>query len=136
LLRDALAQSKKVGVATFVFRNKEALAIVKPYQKVIVLNRIRFEEEIRDMKEIDVPATSKGKSTEMSMALKLIDQQTTKFNIAKFKDTYTDKLMKIIRAKSKGKITPKPALKVVHTKSDDLMEALKASIGKKKRKAS
>ncbi len=136
LLRDALTQSKKVGVATFVFRNKEVLAIVKPYGKVLVLNKIRFDEEIRDVSEIDAPAASRNKSNELSMAMKLIDQQTTKFNIGKFKDTYTAKLLKIIRAKDKGKKTSKPNLKVVHTKSDELMTALKASLGTKKRKAS
>jgi DNA end-binding protein Ku len=135
LLRDALAHSKKVGVATFVFRNKESLAVIKAYGKVLLLNRIRFEEEIRDLDEIKTPATSRGKSSEMTMALRLIEQQTTKFNISKYKDTYTAKLLKIIRAKVKGKTTPKPSLKVVHTKGDDLAAALKASLGKR-RKAS
>ena len=47
LLRDALAASGRVGVATFVMRNKEGLAVITPRDKAIVLNRIRFEEEIR-----------------------------------------------------------------------------------------
>jgi len=134
ILRDALQQSKKVGVATFVFRNKEALAIIRPYNKLIVLNRIRFEEEIRDTKSITAPAVSKSKTKELTMALKLIDHLTTKFNISKFKDQYTAKLLKLIRAKSKGKYHKAPAkLKVVHTQNDELMEALKASLGKRKR---
>ena len=49
LLRDALKASGKVGVSTFVMRNKEALATIKPYDKAIVLNRLRFEEEIRSL---------------------------------------------------------------------------------------
>ena len=48
LLRDALQSTGKVGVAAFVLRNKESLAILKPYKNTIVLNRIRFAEEIRD----------------------------------------------------------------------------------------
>ncbi|OMP74388.1 Ku protein, partial [[Flexibacter] sp. ATCC 35208] len=48
LLRDALEASGKVGVTSFVLRNKESLAILKPYKNVILLNRIRFEQEIRD----------------------------------------------------------------------------------------
>jgi DNA end-binding protein Ku len=135
LLRDALALSKKVGIATFVFRNKEALAAIKAYGKVLVLNRIRFEEEIREPEEVKTPAVSRRKSAEMTMALKLIEQQTTRFTISRYKDSYTAKLMKIIRAKAKGKTTPKATLKVVHTKSSDLAEALKASLVKK-RKAS
>ena len=134
ILRDALRHSKKVGVATFVFRNKEALAIIRPYEKIIVLNRIRFEEEIREIKEIKAPPVSKSKTQELTMALKLIDHLTSKFNISKFKDNYTTKLMKVIREKSKGKLRKAPAkMKVVHTQSNELMDALKASLGKRKK---
>jgi len=133
LLRDALAASGKVGVTTFVLRNKEALAILKPYGKAIMLNRLRFEEEIRSTEELNVPAT-KSTAKEQAMATKLIDQLTEKFSIAKYKDTYTQKLLKTIKDKAKGKHTKKVhKMKVVHTKSDDLMEMLKASLqGKKK----
>jgi DNA end-binding protein Ku len=133
LLRDALEASGKVGVTTFVLRNKEALAILKPYGKVIMLNRLRFEEEIRATDEISVPST-KSTAKEKAMATKLIDQLTEKFSIAKYKDTYTQKLLKTIKDKAKGKHTKKVhRMKVVHTKSDDLMEMLKASLqGKKK----
>ena len=134
LLREALANSKKVGVSSFVMRNKEALAIIKPYNKVIVLNRIRFEEEIRDPSELNVPPVSKAKTKEQEMATKLIDQLTEKFDISAYKDTYTEKLLKIIKDKAKGK-KPKPVkMKIVHTKNDDLMEMLKASLTEKKRR--
>lgn len=137
LLRDALAASKKVGVTSFVMRNKEALAIIKPYDNVIVLNRIRFEEEIRDIKDIKTPAVSKAKSKEQAMAVKLIEQLTEKFDISQYKDTYTSKLMKIIKDKAKDgkKAAPVKKMRVVHTKSDDLMAALQASLSNK-RKAS
>jgi DNA end-binding protein Ku len=135
LLRDALAESGKVGVTTFVMRNKEALAILKPYGKVIVLNRIRFEEEIRDVKEINTPEVSKARSKEHLMAVKLIEQLTEKFDISKYKDTYTDKLLQIIKDKAKGKKVRPRKMRVVHTKTDDLMSALQASLSTK-RKAS
>jgi DNA end-binding protein Ku len=133
ILRDALKASKKVGVTTFVLRNKEALAILKPHDNIILLNRLRFEEEIRDTEDLNIPS-AKGTAKEQAMAAKLIDQLTEKFNIAKYKDTYTDKLLKIIKDKSKGKKMKKVhQMKIVHTKSDDLMEMLKASLqGKKK----
>jgi DNA end-binding protein Ku len=132
ILRDALKSSKKVGVTTFVLRNKEALAILKPHGNVILLNRLRFEEEIRDAGELTIPA-AKGTAKEHAMAAKLIDQLTEKFSIEKYKDTYTDKLLKIIKDKSKGKKVKKVhQMKVVHTKSDDLMEMLKASLQGKK----
>jgi len=134
LLRDALASTGKVGVTTFVMRNKEGLAILKPYKNVIVLNRIRFEQEIRDTSELNLPPVSKTKSKEMDMANKLVNQLTEKFNISKYKDTYTSKLLKIIKEKAKGKKVTVPKMKVVHKKSDNLMDMLKASLGTKKKK--
>lgn len=136
LLRDALAASEKVGVTTFVLRNKEALAILKPYGKAIVLNRIRFVEEIRSTEDLKLPAVSRSKIKEMTMAVNLIDQLTEEFNIEKYKDTYTDKLLKIIHEKSKGKRAKVIKMKVAHTKTSDLMRMLKASLSTKKKKAS
>lgn len=134
LLRDALKSSKKVAVTTFVMRNKEGLAILKPYQNAIVLNRIRWEQEIRDPSALKLPPVSKTKPKEMDMAEKLIEQLTEKFDISAYKDEYTGKLLKIIRDKAKGKKTAAPKLKVVHKQSDDLMSMLKASLEGKKTK--
>ena len=132
LLRDALEASGKVGVTSFVLRNKESLAILKPYKNVILLNRIRFEQEIRDLDELKLPPASKKATKEMDMAEKLIDQLTEKFDISAYKDEYTAKLLQIIKNKAKGKKQAAPKLKVVHKQSDDLMAMLKASLEKKK----
>jgi DNA end-binding protein Ku len=134
LLRDSLAASGKVGVTRFVMRNKEGLAILKPYKNAIVLNRIRFEQEIRKTDELKLPPESKKKTKEIDMANKLIEQLTEKFDISAFKDEYTVKLLEIIKKKAKGKVQKKPSkLKVVHKQSDDLMSMLKASLEKKKK---
>ena len=137
ILRDALHDSGRVGVATFVMRNKEALAILKPYHEAIVLNRIRFAQEIRDMEELALPpAVKKSAGKERAMANKLIDQLTEKFSIKKYKDTYSKKLLDIISHKAKGSKPKRAKMKVVHTRSQDIMEALKASIAGAKKKAS
>ncbi len=135
LLRDSLKSSGRVGVTTFVLRNRESLAILKPYGKVIVLNRIRFNQEILDSSELKLPEVSKTKSREMEMANKLIDQLTEKFDISKYQDTYTAKLLKIIKSKSKGKKPVVSQLRVVHPQKD-LMSMLKASLEGKKKRAS
>jgi len=132
LLRNALEKSGKVGVTSFVLRNKESLAILKPYKNVILLNKIRFAQEIRETSELKVPAVAKRKTKEMDMATKLIDQLTEEFDISNFKDEYTAKLLKIIKNKAKGKKQAAPKLKVVHKQSDDLMSMLKASLENKK----
>jgi len=136
LLLDALTKSKKVGVATFVMRNKEALAILRPDKNVIVLNKIRFEQEIRDPNELTLPKNTEVKPAELKMAMTLIDQLTDKFDISKYKDNYNDELLKLIHAKAKGKKIKAPEMKVVHNKTKDLMDQLKASLEVKSKKAS
>jgi DNA end-binding protein Ku len=138
LLREALVKTGKVGVATFVMRSKESLALLKPMDKVIVLNRLRFAEEIRDVSSLNLPAKSEVKAGELKMAVSLINSLTGKFDITQYKDTYSAELLKLIKAKAKGIEPKEPKLKIVHTKSQDLMEQLKASLGTghKRRKAS
>ena len=134
LLRDAFKKTGKAGVALFVMREREHLSIIKAKDDVLVLNRIRFDEEIRSTDELDLPSI-KSKPDELKMAISLINQLSGPFDIKKYKDEYSDKLMKIIKAKSKGKTVPFTPMKVVHSRTKDLMEQLKASLSDK-RKAS
>jgi DNA end-binding protein Ku len=132
LLRDALTKTNKVGIGTFVLRNRESLALIKPYEDMLVLHKIRFAEEIRKP-ELSVPAKTAAKSQELVMAITLINQLSGKFDITEFKDTYTDKLLKIIKAKSRGVKTKMPEMRVVKTNTSDLMKQLKASLNPKKK---
>jgi DNA end-binding protein Ku len=135
LLRDALQKSGKVGLGTYVMRTKEAIGIIRPMDDVLVLNKMRFAEEIRDHKDLKIPE-DKTKPNELKMALALIDQLAGPFEIEKYHDTYSEQLMKVIEAKAKGKKITAPTMKVVHSKSQDLMDQLKASLSTAKRKAS
>ena len=130
LLHDALEKSGKAGLGSFVLRSKEHLCIIKPYEDILVLNRIRFAEEIRNPSELKVPKKGKPTAAEMKMAMSLIDQLSSPFDIEKFKDTYSSELMKLIKAKAKGSKIERPVLKVTHRKTDDLMAQLKASLKK------
>ena len=134
LLREALLKTGKVGISTFVMRNKEGLAILRANEKVIILNRIRFEEEIRETTDLSLPAKTTVKANELKMAVSLIEQLSGKFDISKYKDTYSADLMKVIKAKAKGTKLKEPKLKVVHGKSKDIMSQLKASLETPKRK--
>ena len=136
LLREALIKTKRAGVASFVMRNKEHLAILRVSGDAIILNRIRFHEEIRPTTELALPVKTVVKPAELKMAIALIDQLSGKFDITGYKDSYTASLMKVINAKAKGKKTVAPVMKVVHSKAKDLMEQLKASIETKRKKAS
>ncbi len=136
LLREALKKSGKVGLGNFVMRSKESLCVLKPMDNAIVLQGIRFAQEVRDINDLDIPGTAGIKPAELKMALSLIDQLTDKFDISKYKDTYTDELMKVIHAKAKGKAVKPAAMRVVHSRSKDLMDQLKESLAVKKKKAS
>jgi len=134
LLRDAFKKTGKVGIALFVMHSREHICIIKTKDDVLVLNRIRFQEEIRSTEELNLPRV-KSKTDELKMAVTLIDQLSGPFNIKKYKDDYSERLLKIIKAKSKGKAVPFTPMKVVHSRTKDLMEQLKASLSEK-RKAS
>ncbi|CAN5164501.1 Ku protein [soil metagenome] len=127
LLQEALLKSGKAGLGTFVMRSKEHVCLIKANKNILVLNRIRFAEEIRKTDDLNIP-TAKSKPAEVKMAMTLINQLTGPFKPEKFKDDYADKLLKVIQAKAKGKATPFKQMKVVHSTTKDLMEQLKASL--------
>jgi DNA end-binding protein Ku len=135
LLKEALLKTGKVGVSTFVMRNKEHLAILRATENIMVLNQLRFSEEIRDTKDLELPAAA-VKPGELKMAISLINQLSGNFNISSYKDNYTKQLLKLIKAKAKGTKPAATHLKVVHSKAKDLMEQLKASLSVKTKKAS
>ena len=136
LLKQALLKTGKVGIATFVMRNKEHLSILKATEEVLILNQLRFSEEIRDIKELSLPSVAAVKPAELKMAISLINQLSGKFNITTYKDTYTVQLLKLIKDKAKGSKPAVVPMKVVHSKAKDLMEQLKASLSAKSKKAS
>ena len=128
LLRDALHKSGKAGFGSFVLRNKENLCLIKAVENVLVLYKIRWEQEIRSTEDLNIPKGS-SKPAEMKMAMQLINQLSGPFDISKYKDTYTGELLKLIRAKAKGRKPAKPVMRVVHSKGKDLLSQLKASLG-------
>ncbi len=135
LLRDALKKTGKVGLGTYVLRNRESLVVIKPMDDILLLNKLRFQQEIRDPEEIKAPP-SQTKPGEMKMAIELINHLSHHFNIAQYKDTYSDKLLKLIQAKAKGKKVASAPLRVVHSRSRDLMDQLKESLKASKKKVS
>lgn len=103
LLREALASSGKVGVGRFVLRNREALGVIKPEGKVIVLNQLRYLSELRDPGELTLPEVGDVPEAELDMAVKLIDTLTGEWQPTAYRDTYEDDLRTIIQAKIEGR---------------------------------
>jgi DNA end-binding protein Ku len=135
LLRESLKKSKKIGIAKFVLRNREHLAAIRPEGKVIVLEQMRFQEEVRPATDLTLPDAKKAGNREVEIALALIDQLTEHFDASKYKDTYTDELKKVIEAKAKGKPIKAKGKEPQITEVADIMAMLKKSLEKEKARA-
>lgn len=134
MLRDAMHRTGKVGIATVVMRNKEDLAVIRPVGDVLILQKLRFDEEVRSTEELGLPHKLDIGGQQLEMAVELINEFSTDFDISDYHDTYTKKLLKIIEAKAKGKKKQAPKkMEVKPTKTRDLMAQLKASLEKKQK---
>jgi DNA end-binding protein Ku len=127
LLVRALEETETVGLAEFMLRNRMHICALKAYDGILLLNQMRYHEEIREAPE---PGKKGVKITtkEVDLAVKLIHQLTEKFQPAAFKDTYVSELKKIIRAKASGKTIRVAEPKKTTATVKDLMEVLKQSL--------
>lgn len=132
LLKNALLETGKLGVATFVMRQKENLCLVGVYKDALVLHVIRFSDEIRNPADLNLPETKVSKK-EVEMAKSLIEQYTEDFDFDKYKDVYNEQLLRIIKEKSAGKKVKVEEFDTKPTPAKDLMAQLKASLDKKKK---
>jgi DNA end-binding protein Ku len=133
LLREAISKSGKIGVAKIILRDSQHLAAVEPIGDAIVLTMMRFADELADLESFRFPKAEGIRPGEMNMALQLIESLSASWEPEKYNDEYTDNLMRVIKAKLKGK---KPRLQDRETPRQaevvDLMERLRASLEGKK----
>jgi len=134
ILREALKRSQKVGVARFVLKSREHLAILKAETDAIILNQIRFCSEIRDPADLRLPKEKEATAKELEIAEKLILQLSEPFNLEQYQDTYSKELLKYIEAKAKGKQIHVISKEPTPTAAADLMAKLRQSLEEVKRK--
>src|ERR1043166_2171542 len=131
LLRDALKDSKKVGVAKVVIKTREYLAGVKPEDGALVLELMHFADELADTSKPHIPKKGGGGKREMTMAKSLIDSMSAKWNPEKYKDDYREALMEVIEEKVEAggkEIEEKPKKSPKPTKVIDLVSVLQKSL--------
>ena len=133
LLIKALEETGSVGIAEFMLRNRMHVCAIKPYNDLLLLNQMRYQDEIKEMPKLEVK-NERVSPKEVQLAVKLVEHLTEKFDPSAFKDTYINELKKIIKAKAAGKhirIATEPRKHTAAVK--DLMEVLKQSLesGKK-----
>jgi DNA end-binding protein Ku len=129
LLREAVRETKLVGIATIVLRNAQHLAALEVLGDAMVLTMMRFAEELVDIREYSFPKANDVRKPELEMARTLVQNLADKWDPSQYTDQYRENLMKIIKAKMKG---TEPRLKeVVEPQSADvvdLMERLRQSL--------
>jgi DNA end-binding protein Ku len=131
LLRDALEESKKVGIAKVVIKTRQYLAGVKPEDGVLALELMHFADELADPEKLHVPKKTEVSKREMTMAKSLIDSMSSKWNPEKYKDDYREALMEVIEEKVEAggkEIEEKPKKAPKPTKVIDLVSVLQKSL--------
>jgi len=131
LLRDALKESNKVGIAKVVIKTRQYLAGVKPEDGALVLELMHFADELADPGRLHVPKKTEVGKREINMAKSLIDSMSSKWNPEKYKDDYREALMEVIEEKVEAggkEIEEKPKKAPKPTKVIDLVSVLQKSL--------
>ncbi|HXP33684.1 MAG TPA: Ku protein [Acidimicrobiales bacterium] len=130
LLREAMAQSNKVAVASLVLRTKEHLVTIRPAQSVLALETMYFADEIRDpATEVPgVPDDADFTDRELSTATLLIESMASTWDPTLYEDEYRKRVEALIDEKRQGKVIVTERPQTEPTKVVDLMEALQASV--------
>ncbi|MGH8854373.1 MAG: Ku protein [Telluria sp.] len=145
LLRETLRKTGKIGIARVVIRVKQHLCALVCVGDAIVLNTLRYADELRDPAELRIPTASDKKAAvtdkEIKMAMALVEGMADDWDPAQYHDSYREDLMALIHKKVKAHQTktitmPEPGEKERETgKVIDLVALLQASLGKKPGKA-
>jgi DNA end-binding protein Ku len=132
LLRDALSERARVGIAKVVIKTRQYLAAVKPSGKALLLETMHFVDELIEPESLQLPSAAQPSKGEMEMARALIDRMSDKWHPEKYQDDYRTALLKLIEKKIEAggreveipKARPKRLSNVI-----DLVDVLKKSLG-------
>jgi DNA end-binding protein Ku len=129
LLREAIRATGRTGIAKIILRDAQHLAAVEAIGDALVLTMMRFADELADLKDFTFPSAAGIRPSELNMAKQLVENLSADWQPDKYTDEYRDNLMKLIRAKLKGK-TPRLKERETPQKADvlDLMARLRASL--------
>lgn len=131
LLRQAMSETNKVGIATLIMRGKQHLVAVRPAHRVLALETMYFPDEVRDpAAELDTlpDADVAFQGRELETAKLLVDSMTSSWEPARYKDTFRQAIEELIDRKSRGEVITVEGDKSEPAPVVDLMEALRASV--------
>jgi DNA end-binding protein Ku len=103
LLRAAIRESKRIGIAKFIMREVQHLCAVEVVGDALVLSTLRFADELVDVETLRLPRKPQFKQKELDMATTLVENLAAEWKPDKYTDDYRENLMRLIKAKVKGK---------------------------------
>jgi DNA end-binding protein Ku len=131
LIFEGMGHLKLGAIAKITLHQREQIAMLRPYDKGIVLHTLYYPEEVREVAEYDGQPSVKVQKAEVDLAEQFMKQLTAKFDPAQFKDEYQARVEELVERKAAGaeieaeRPRKKPPAKVI-----DLMDALKASMAR------
>jgi DNA end-binding protein Ku len=129
LLREAIRESGRIGIAKFILRDAQHLSAVEVIEDAIVLSVMRFADELVDEKQFEFPSGEGVRKQELEMAKMLVNNLAADWNPSKYTDQYRENLMRVIQAKVKGKhVDLEPEAEPRQAEVVDLMERLRRSL--------
>ena len=129
LLREAIRQSERVGVAKFILRDAQHLAAVEAIDNALVLTIMRFSDELVETSAFEFPGDAGIRKPELDMAKSLVNSLAAEWDPTKYTDQYRENLLKLIQAKLKGKkVDLEEAAEPRQAEVVDLMERLRRSL--------
>jgi DNA end-binding protein Ku len=134
LLVRALDETGKVGIAKVVIRNKQHLAVLRPYEDVLLLETMYYSDEVRRPEQLDGDlGKPKLQKAEVELAKSLVENLSEPFKAEKYDDTYRKELLDLIKAKAEGQPLPEQPDEE-EGEVVDLMSALRESVERTKKK--
>lgn len=141
LLRETLKQTGKVGIANVVIRTRQYVAALIPFRDVILMNTLRYRNELRDTDELDVPSDNLKavgvNSREVDMARRLVEGMSAAWKPEEHRDTYHEDLLALIEKRVQAgqtEVVPEPSEEEKRPRKGevvDLMALLKKSVEEK-----
>ena len=129
LLRNAMRETNKVGIARVVLRTKQYLAAIRPLDDALVMETMLFADEVNPLDELDLPGPDVDVTErEEKMARSLIDSLTTDFEPSKYRDEYRERVLQLIEQKASGQEIVVEDAAEEAPRVVDLMAALEASL--------
>ena len=135
LLREAIREADRIGIATFILREAQHLAALEVIGDALVLSIMRFADELVDTGHFSFPAAGHIRKPELDMAKALVNSLANDWDPEKYTDKYRENLLRIIQGKVKGKeVELEPTAEAPRADVVDLMERLRRSLEQSGRK--